>query len=542
MGFLTDKILSYSPEVYYKFNQAYTLTPTNLGSAGSSTLQNANETPTPTPKAGPQGEMIWRFNQGNGVADTTITRYGLFQNPTGTTTPLITAIKDHDFSAGFWFKTNYTMTSSLVHPSLLTLSTIGGGGVTGALIRPATIYITGGNSSNSNKGKMQVSTSGSAAVSSYRIDDQQWHYFAIIATPNGTNVTYNFYLDGQFLATHNPTAGTVGPLTNATFGTNVISSTTNYNEITTFDLSDFYVTPSVTIGATEIASIWAEGQKGFYRATKALPTQPVNWWSADEGTSDVLVNYGTAGGNDYTQNQFNLSGVSPTAFNWITGEVEKGIEFTSSWAGWDSNPSWSPTTAGEMTINFWFKKSAPPASAQSWIYRYYNANDNIDSPQEAGIQTNGYMNFKPKWGYSGGPYAQTEVTTQMNVCDGNWHMITITYENASALNGTMKMYVDGVLKDTQADWGNSSAGSAASFSFGAQSTSWDEFQTYSYKLNAAQILSLYQSEYPAPTGAPLTYWNGSAWATPISMKQWNGTAWVTMDGSVYNGSSWLDIV
>jgi hypothetical protein len=529
MGFLADKILSYSPEVYYKFNEPPTNTPTNLGSGGSSTFTTNNEPLIQTVKGGIQGTGSWRINCGNGVADTTPTRYGRLATATNNATALLV---DQDYSIGFWFKTNYTLSNSGVHPSIIYLGQFGGSPT--AFVRTIALLIQGGAANSANKGKLSFSTS-SAIVSPYRVDDQQWHYAAVVATPrDGNNVKYDYYLDGQFIGTQSPNLNTFGTLVYWAFGSTSTSSTANYNEVTTHELSDTYITSSAKIGATQIAEIWTAGQKGFYKATKTLPTQPIHWYPLDENTSDLLLNYGSLG-YEGTQNTINLSGAPGTAFNWIAGEVERGLELTSSYAGYDQQPAWDMTLA--YTINYWFKKSAPPASAQNWFYWYLNSGNNIDAPTEAGIQTNGYINFKPAMTYGGGPYTQSEVTTQMNVCDGNWHLITFVRDGA-----TLKSYVDGQLKQTVSDWSLTDPNPSASFQFGAQSTSWDEFQIYNYALSDAQILGLYQSEYPAAAGYPLKYWNGTAWTTPISMKQWNGTAWVTMDGSVYSGTAWVDIV
>ena len=437
---------------------------------------------------------------------------------------------DRDYTVGLWVKFTTFPTNTSTANNRLIQTGAGSASVDSGF----TVNVAGtGAGTNARKISLLVSN-GSSYTATYGPTwptDDKWHYLAA----RRVNTNIEVYFDGALIIT-----GT-NPVTAAASGIGFGGISAFNSSAWAARYSHLHLGTSTSYDATAIAAIYAAGNSGFRAATNALPTLPKNWWSADEGTSDILANYGTDGAGA-TQNEFNLSGVSPTAFAWITGEVEKGIEFKSAWAGWDTNPSWTPTPSGsgQMTLNFWFKKSAPPTTAQNWIYRYYNANDNIDSSNEAGIQTNGYLQFRPTWGYSGGPYAQSEVTTQMNVCDGNWHMITITYETAS-LVGTMRMYVDGVLKDTKADWGNSSSNSPASFSFGAQNTSWDEFQTYGYKLTDAQILSLYQSEYPAASSYPLKYWNGSSWATPISMKQWNGSAWVTMVGKVYNGTSFVSI-
>lgn len=541
MSALSTKILSYSPEWYWRFNDAYSLNPTNLGTGGTSgPMQLTNEAPIATPRSGSQGEGGWKFNIGNGANDTSTTRFYRFS--TTTYQPQTLSLSDHNWSVGYWIKTNFTLSAGVEHPNSMYLGWFGGG--TSSWRRPAISALSGGGASDPNKGKVYFQGL-NQAYSPTRVDDQKWHYIAITCTDATTANIYNFYYDGQLVFTDTATNNTYSnTLTYLQFGNNITSLTAGSGDLTTFEIADYYCAPASTIGAAQIAQIYAAGVSGFYQATKALPTQPINWWSVDEGASDMIYNYGSSGGNDFSQNYFNLSGAPGGAFNWITGEVYKGIEHTSTWAGYDTNASWAPTGSGAgsgMTLSYWFKKSAPPTTAQNWLYWYNNSTSNIDSSSEAGITTAGHITFKPQWNYSGGPYTQSQVTTGMNVCDNAWHLITITYEGASTNNGTMKIYVDGVLKDTKSDWGNTSAGTQAGFGFGTASMSWDELQTWQIPLTATQILSLYQSEYPPVAGAPLKYWNGSSWAVPIANKQWNGTAWVTMVGKVYSGSAWVDI-
>ena len=533
---LNTKINSYALNRGIEFDQAFTTTPTKTGTNPSQTISWGGSTVRPVwdQTNGPSGgNGSWKMFRSTASASNDYIRMAVAQ------TGEALNMQDGTYSIGFWYKTD-TLPTGTSTQVLLDIYQNNTYGVTLSLY---------GSGHASYPSRLSISGAGGSVVpttTDWRIEANKWYYIAIIRKIVNGSGQFSLYLNNVPLI-ENTSGLNLG-------GTSAISSI----QIGSFTspavwatgnwwISNYYLAEPEVIDRAAVAAIWGVGNSGFKNATYALPTQPINWWTMDENTSDIIVNYGTAGGADYSQNQFNISGAPGGAYNWITGEVKKGMEFTSTWAGWDTNPSWTPTvndgTTVGMTVNFWFKKAAPPASpGQNWMYRYYNANDNIDSIDEAGILTNGYMTFKPKWAYSGGPYAQTAVSTNMNVCDGNWHLITFTYSMTPANpNGTMKCYVDGQLKSTATDWGNSTSGSAASFSFGAASISWDEFQTYGYALTDAQVLSLYQSEYPAPTGAPLTYWNGTAWATPISMKQWNGTAWVTMDGSVYNGSAWLDI-
>lgn len=525
MSLLSDKIQSFSPQVYRTHaDKTISTSAVNTGSITGSTITLSSAANMSWVHDGPSGgdQASWNFNQ------LTPSIFSCRVNTTHTAT--VAEYSDRDYTLGLWIKFISFPTNSNNN----VLITTGGGTAANNSGFTLGFYGTG---STTNGRKLYSSVSNGSVfittIFSPQLVLNTWHYIA--ARRIGSTV--NYYLDGVYIGTNDivPTTAASG------IGYGGIAA---YNPSAYVSrISHFHLGSTANFTVSAIEEIWAEGNKGFVGAVKALPTPPVNWWPLNEGTSDQLLNYGSTGGTDQVNGRLDLSGSSPTAYQWITGEVEGGIQYNSAWAGYDSNPGWAPTTAGEMTINFWFKKSAPPATAQQWLNWFYNSTSNINSVNEAGINTDGSIIFKPQWSYSGGPYTQSQVSTNINVCDNNWHMITITYEGALSLAGTMKMYVDGQLKSTASDWGNSSASSSASITWGTASTSWDEFQTYSYRLTAAQILSLYEAEYPPSTGGyPLKYWNGSAWTTPISMQQWNGTAWVTMDGSVYNGTTWVDIV
>jgi len=61
-------------------------------------------------------------------------------------------------------------------------------------------------------------------------------------------------------------------------------------------------------------------------------------------------------------------------------------------------------------------------------------------------------------------------------------------------------------------------------------------------INATAISEIWTAGSTAPvSGAPLKYWNGTAWTTPLSITQWNGSAWTTFNGKVWDGSAWIEI-
>lgn len=251
MSALSNKILSYSPEVYYRFNQAYTTTPTNLGSTGSTTFSLSNEAPTLNSTGGIHGDGSWVFNSGNGTNDTSTTAFRNFQSASYSNANL--QFTDNDFSIGFWFKTNYTLNNSLAHAALFTIGQFGGSSTT----RTVSFGLSGGSANAANKGKLVINTTGGTTIySSSRIDDQQWHYIAAIGTFSSPNLSYAVYLDGTYLGTTTPST-TTGGLTYTQFQISTMSGM--QTEMTTSEYSDYYAAPSSVINATAISEIWTAG-------------------------------------------------------------------------------------------------------------------------------------------------------------------------------------------------------------------------------------------------------------------------------------------
>lgn len=252
MSILSDKILSYSPEVYYKFNDAYSTIPLNSGSVGSTTFTLSNEAPVFVTEGGPLGEGGWNINLGNGTSDTTTTMYRNFQS--SSYTPANLPLTDNDYSYGFWFKTNFTLNNSVTHPASILLSQIGGN----TLTRFVPIALYGSTANNTNKGKLYFNISGYGSFySNARVDDQKWHYIAVTATPNGTNASLSVYVDGQLLLGNFTASATTGGLTYTQFGTSTMTGATS--DMTTWQISDYYLAPSASIGATQISEIWTVG-------------------------------------------------------------------------------------------------------------------------------------------------------------------------------------------------------------------------------------------------------------------------------------------
>ena len=264
MSNLSSKILSYSPQVYYKFNQAYTTTQTNYGSTGNVTFALTNETPTYISNGGIHSEGSWQFGFGRGIQDSTVSTIAVSSN----TSPINTIFADNDYSGGFWFKTNFTLQNSNAQATSWLIGTFGGS----STVRSISISILGGVANAGTKGKLSFTTvSGTAITSPNRIDDQNWHYIAFRAVPNGSSATMTYYIDGNLVTgSSSPTAST-GLVAVTRFGGTSQSTTSPSNDWTTIEFSDYYVVPSATIGSTEIQEIWnsATTQSVTYSQTSA---------------------------------------------------------------------------------------------------------------------------------------------------------------------------------------------------------------------------------------------------------------------------------
>lgn len=262
MSALSNKILSYSPEQYIRFNTAYSNSPTNLGSGGQATWTLSNEAPVLNTSGGIDGEGSWQFNYG-GNNDTSITRFRIATSSANVFTD--TELSDGDFSSGVWFKVNTIPTTavSLTSSSINILNIVSQGTT---VIK---FSITADNSTN--KGKPIVTYPvGTATRITNRYDDGNWHYVAVrfSAQTPGTIDFLELYIDGVLVESRTGTF-TSATLKGATFGE--LTQTATSDILDPFELSHFYITPSSSIDATAIAEIWATGsgaggQDGGYTA------------------------------------------------------------------------------------------------------------------------------------------------------------------------------------------------------------------------------------------------------------------------------------
>lgn len=247
MSTLSDKILSYSPEVHLRFNDSYSTTPTNIGSAGATSVAFtlSNETPSLNATGGVDGEGSWLFRLGTAAGDTTTTRYRILST---TANWINTELIDNDWSVGFWFKINGTLLDANTHGSFFSLLNFAG--ANSSLV----VNVYGGAANSQLKGKLFVSSA--SPITSYtstpRVDDGQWHYVAARNVVDAGVTTWTLYLDGSLVATRTATTSTSSA--QITFGG--ISFSPNPYDATGFEIQNAYIAPYTSIDDTAIAEIW----------------------------------------------------------------------------------------------------------------------------------------------------------------------------------------------------------------------------------------------------------------------------------------------
>lgn len=192
-----DEVLALSPQVFYDFqaspNFSNFTSPANLGTGSTGWSQNGGDSIYPIYNA-TGGE------RGNGSY--TLTYGGTTDNVPANFKPSGSDTSDYDFGMGFWFKTNFTLSNTLIHDTSYDLISYGenhsGGFICG---------IQGGAAAASTKGKLTFTTvgGGSTFSSPSRIDDQKWHYIYVNTTSNGAISTTLTYLDGILINTQTAT-------------------------------------------------------------------------------------------------------------------------------------------------------------------------------------------------------------------------------------------------------------------------------------------------------------------------------------------------
>jgi len=250
MGALSNKILTYSPEQFIRFNTAYSTSPTNLGSGGQGSWSLSNEAPILNATGGPESEGCWQFNWG-GNGDNTTTRFRVLSSSNVINLPEIT---DGSYSAGLWFRFTQPITTSTAMGSNYTFFTIASESYY------ATISVVVGNTSNVNRGKLSTihTQSGGTTVSANRVDDGSWHYVTMRFNKTATGVfDGDVYLDGQLLSTISQRTWTPSSVFVTEIGN--LSNTTSPDNLGLMEFANFYNAPYSAINPTAISEIWTVG-------------------------------------------------------------------------------------------------------------------------------------------------------------------------------------------------------------------------------------------------------------------------------------------
>jgi len=236
---LNTKINSYTLNRGIEFDEAFSLTPTRTGTNTLGTyLQNLSPNIVYDPTVGPPGGSgSWRFTLNNAT-----NMNSWFLNNTNPSTTEGAGISDGDFSMGVWFRIASLPANGGPAPLVVCVTP------------PATTfgYSVGvaGNDNGENSNKISFNPGGGSLVYGPVVTANQWHYVAIVKT--GTSASY--YYDGTLVTTRTglSTGGTITGFRHggATYGAN-IPTTMNY--------SNYYLTSTSQIGATQVAEIWTIG-------------------------------------------------------------------------------------------------------------------------------------------------------------------------------------------------------------------------------------------------------------------------------------------
>ncbi len=308
-GYLADTIVGYSPEHYYKLNENLTTGMSKPPIVNYGTVAVADGTvgsyfnvlPTLNSTGGLKGKGSWVFNYSSGTAC-----------PRISFSPQSTYLGDRNWSAGLFFKTNFT-TPAITHDTAgYQLWYVG------STNRQVTVTFVGGTSSDANKGKLRFAVAGgSTFTTTARYDDQSWHYIAIRAILTGSTITYEFYIDGSLFTT---TTVTDSSTTTGSYhlGDGTISTSINSTGNNTFELSDTYLAPYTTIAASQISQIW-------YAANNPPTPTPVNKTHQSEplvvSTSTLLHPVITTVQGDHVESttSFEISAIFPSP-SFSTGD------------------------------------------------------------------------------------------------------------------------------------------------------------------------------------------------------------------------------
>lgn len=246
MSALSDKILSYNPEQYFRFNETPSGAPTNIGSGGQfNDYQEIIGTITLNATSGPDNQGSWRFY--NNAKIRSEFQNNILHNP---------EFNDLDYTVGIWFKGS----SNLFHsdPAYSDYTYFIAAGQAFGHIKPR-LYIDTAFSNGLLQTEYSDALSVQGTASKTNINDGEWHYLAVrtfYSNVSTSTVRREWYVDGVML---NHAVSSGFPSTD--FGTTIFGNLDGrtWPPNSYIEFAHYHVAPANTIESTAIAEIYNIG-------------------------------------------------------------------------------------------------------------------------------------------------------------------------------------------------------------------------------------------------------------------------------------------
>jgi hypothetical protein len=216
---------------------------------------------------------------------------------------------------------------------------------------------------------------------------------------------------------------------------------------------------------------------------------PVAEWNFEDGSGSTAKDT-SGGGNNAT--------LDSTA-RFARGKIGKGVYLPGVSSAISVNTSTTLVPSSALTVQFWF--NAPTFSVHDGVllskggsYSFFSSNNNCSTGNQLCFQLNiGGSAYKPGVAFS-------------TISSNTWHHFVGTYDGSN-----VRLYVDGVLKDTVAATGTVDYNASHPLCFGESSNfdcsngsrysgTIDQVRIYNYARSAAQVAHDYSG------GKPIAHW------------------------------------
>ncbi len=210
----------------------------------------------------------------------------------------------------------------------------------------------------------------------------------------------------------------------------------------------------------------------------------VGYWSFNEGSSTKAIDY-SGNGNTGTLTNMATSPSTPTS-GWNNGKLGKALAFDGTDDYVTIGDSNSLDISSDFSISLWVKTST---TANTVILE--KSNDNTNYHLHMSGDTAGALQFGITSNASTGRISGTQV-----VNDNRWHHVVGTFSDSS---NTLRLYIDGVLSQSNTGASDTVSGNSQSLLLGSRSGSaafpgsLDEARIYSRALTQVEISALYQA-------------------------------------------------